>query len=84
MVSHCANPKCGARFRYLNGGKLFHFDVRNLQAGKDRAAAGVRKQPGGVEHFWLCADCARKMTLHVVNGAVVTAPLHPASRRAIA
>jgi hypothetical protein len=83
MVSHCANPDCGARFRYLNGGKLFHIDVRHLRA-KGGPGASARKQPGTVEHFWLCAECTKAVTIKVVNGKVVTVPVRLAGRSAAA
>jgi hypothetical protein len=51
MLSKCANPDCTKTLRYLREGKVFKID----SAGK--------KAPRKVEHFWLCGDCSRTMTL---------------------
>jgi hypothetical protein len=51
MLSKCANPDCTKTLRYLREGKVFKID----SAGK--------KTPRKVEHFWLCGDCSRTMTL---------------------
>lgn len=59
MVAKCANPHCSARFRYLSQGKLFRLEVNY----------------GKYDYFWLCADCAPKMSLKVEWGkGVVTVP----------
>ena len=55
MVAKCANPSCGARFRYLNEGKLFQVERRG--------AKGVSPTGHNVEHYWLCAGCAQRFTL---------------------
>jgi len=49
MLSKCANPRCGAEFRSQSGGELLPVR-RELTAGD-------------VEWHWLCATCARTMTL---------------------
>jgi len=57
MVAKCANPSCGTPFRYLSDGRLFRFET------------AVGKQ----EYFWLCADCAPKMSLKAEWGKGVVA-----------
>jgi len=63
MVSKCANPDCSASFRYLRQGKLFRVDtLTRLQ--RHGAMHGEPGKPiRRLEFFWLCEDCARKMTL---------------------
>lgn len=65
MVSKCANPDCLASFRYFNQGKLFRIET---STGRERRRAmGQDGEPGKpirrLEFFWLCQDCATKMTL---------------------
>lgn len=59
MVSNCANPACAVPLRYLRDGRLFQFEVRPQ---KD-AGASRSRVPRSVTHFWLCGDCASKLTL---------------------
>jgi hypothetical protein len=74
VLAKCANPTCSAPFRRLTEGKLFQVETRypsteGLGARKHRASQRV-------EHFWLCSDCARLVTLafHEDRG-LVTVPL---------
>jgi hypothetical protein len=65
MVSKCANPDCSAPFRYFHTGKLFRVDTavgldRRRTLGQD---AREDKPLRRLEFFWLCQDCAEKMTL---------------------
>ena len=67
MLSKCINPACDARFLYLRQGRLFKLEIRG-PAGP----AGAHT----VEHFWLCDNCARTMTV-VLDRGVVSARLLP-------
>jgi hypothetical protein len=65
MVSKCANPECSAPFRYFHTGKLFRAETsvrldRRRTLGQD---AREDKPLRRLEFFWLCADCAEKMTV---------------------
>ncbi len=78
MVSKCANPQCSAEFYRLSDGKVFsiHSNPR-LQASKKPAAR--------VEHFWLCSNCAAKMTVALDrNREVVVLPKKAQTRSAVA
>jgi len=58
MVAKCINPYCNRPFRYLDHGKLFVTEYPpTLAAGP----LHVRKR----EHFWLCEDCSRSMTVAI-------------------
>jgi hypothetical protein len=52
MVAKCANPDCGAPFLYLRQGRLF---------AVPRPRASVRATR--FEYFWLCGNCAGRMTI---------------------
>jgi len=65
MLSKCANPDCSASFRYFHTGKLFRAETsvrldRRRTLGQD---ARENKPLRRLEFFWLCADCAEKMTV---------------------
>jgi hypothetical protein len=58
MVSHCANPDCRRELRYLRDGKIYQFVL--FQTGSKR-----------LEHFWLCGECFKNMTLISVDQSEV-------------
>lgn len=74
MVTKCANPSCGASFRYLRGGKLFLVDLPHRSSplqGDGRRA----------EYFWLCARCCSELTVIVDNsGQPAVAKAHASGR----
>jgi hypothetical protein len=57
VLAKCANPACGAHFRYLHEGRIFNFPF------SENGTPGVAR----VEHFWLCGRCAASLTV-VMNG----------------
>ncbi len=59
MVEKCVNPFCNQPFRYLGRGKLFALEFPRRLA-EFRHHIGERR-----EHFWLCEECARTMTIAV-------------------
>jgi len=59
MVDKCVNPFCNRPFRYLGRGKLFVVEFPQRLAERRHHVAGRR------EHFWLCDECARTMTVAV-------------------
>ena len=61
MVSKCANPACAASFRYFHNGQLFRLET--LAASDPIDDNGMKKSVRRLEFYWLCDDCARKMTL---------------------
>ena len=74
MLSKCANALCNTSFRRLSDGKLF------LLQGDTRTGEtfnpGKGKPPRRLEYFWLCADCARLVTLTFTSTTgVTTVPL---------
>ena len=66
MIAKCANPACGAPFRYLREGRIFQVD---LDASGHRVVGPFLVSDSGgphrLEHFWLCGACAQRMTLAV-------------------
>lgn len=66
MVSKCANPGCSAPFLYLRQGKLFRIEMATAEGDSCPifgADPTVRRQVRRLEFFWLCDDCAPRMTL---------------------
>lgn len=75
MLSKCANPVCSEPFRYLRHGKLFRLETgmerRNGPSfGEDPT---VKKPVRRTEYFWLCDECAARMTLVFTKGMGITA-----------
>lgn len=72
MLTTCANPNCREAFRYLRDGKLFRLQTE---------VKGSSSEISNPEYFWLCARCAKTMSLRldedrqvVVVDAAVTHP----------
>jgi hypothetical protein len=59
MISKCANPQCAKTLMRLDGGRFFGFHTKDPHI--------KHKQ---IENFWLCANCAKSFTLHMVEGEV--------------
>jgi hypothetical protein len=74
VLSKCANPVCSAPFRYLHEGKLFRMEMES--GGHNATGLGadpeLRKPGRRVEFFWLCDQCASRMTLSIAGGTRVT------------
>ncbi len=80
MISKCANPECGARFRYLRSGKLFHFEVTTSDS-KPGDTKTPKKLVRKLEHFWLCGECSTAFTLrHERSQGVVVVPIRKQHR----
>ncbi|PWT75177.1 MAG: hypothetical protein C5B46_02975 [Proteobacteria bacterium] len=58
MLANCVNPFCSRPFRYLEQGKLFVTEYPPTVASR------FNLRPTR-EHFWLCEECARMMTIAV-------------------
>ena len=59
MVSQCANPDCRRELRYLRDGKIYAFAMSTGNGSKS------------LEHFWLCGECSKSMTLTCLNQSEV-------------
>lgn len=75
MLSKCANPPCTASFRYFHQGRLFRMEVEAPEPDEavlTHAGKAMRR----AEFFWLCDQCATRMTLeHSSDGSVVVKPV---------
>lgn len=60
MFSACANTACRAEFDYRQGA-IFRFRKQPLEDGQLASTHTV-------EHFWLCANCARIYRLEYEQG----------------
>jgi len=73
MLSKCANPECSTPFLYMHGGRLFRWDHTSASKNTELAAPpDFKKRSNKVEFFWLCNDCASKMTLIYREGVGVS------------
>jgi hypothetical protein len=58
VLRKCANPVCGAQFRYLHRGKLIEVETEY----SDSLPADGHREPGNgrshIERWWLCDECA--------------------------
>jgi hypothetical protein len=59
MVSQFANPDCRRELRYLRDGKIYAFAM----------STGDGSKP--LEHFWLCGECCKSMTLTCLSHSEV-------------
>src|SRR5260370_42563392 len=59
MVSQCAKPDCRRELRYLRDGKIYIFAMSTGNGSKS------------LEHFSLCGECSKKMTLTCLSPSEV-------------
>jgi len=76
MLSKCLNSRCSATFQYFGQGQLFRFDFADAGRKRPRKSKGVtdasihsRAHP--IEHFWLCENCAKTMTVELSDAGEV-------------
>lgn len=73
MVSKCANPDCATAFRYFHTGRLYRVETPVRSGGPEPGYEnGVRKPGPHLEFYWLCDDCASRMTLAFEKGVGVS------------
>jgi hypothetical protein len=83
MVSKCANPGCSAPFLYMRQGKVFCIETVDTHCDRVQASASAWIQSDRhLEFFWLCDDCAPRMTVTVKPGLGVV--VQPTDRAAVA
>ena len=66
MLTKCANPGCSSHFLYMNEGKVFRFETRCASNGNPQF--DEKKTARRIEFFWLCSNCAGRMTLVYRDG----------------
>jgi hypothetical protein len=80
VLDKCANPDCPNAFRQLSRGKLFLVESEPESALNSRP--WNRRASRRVEHYWLCDDCARVMTLsYDKTTGMTTVPLPNVMRK---
>ena len=81
MVSKCANPECTTPFLYFHRGKLFRVETEGRQERRRDmgAESGAGKPLRRIEFYWLCQDCAEKMTLVFDRTTGISVRPRPAS-----
>ena len=80
MVSKCANPECSTPFRYLSQGRLFSLPIERLSP----ALSIATHTPRQTEYFWLCDQCAAKLTLAWRQGRLLLLPLAASKGNSVA
>jgi hypothetical protein len=65
VLQKCANPACGAPFRYLHQGRLFEVEMQFAPDPLGGSQARLSNGKGRVERCWLCEGCARQGTLRL-------------------
>jgi hypothetical protein len=88
MLSKCLNPQCTARFRYLWEGRLFRVDLSEVRRRKSAPTgrtplACINRHLRPVEHFWLCASCAARMTVEASESQVRLVALAEGARKPV-
>ena len=75
MLAKCANPICGAHFRYLSQGRVFNVPLYGTESanGTDTIPKW-RAYPQRVEHYWMCTTCLMTLTLVMRKGIVEVRP----------
>jgi hypothetical protein len=65
MLSKCANPECSALFLYFHRGRLFRLETEGREDRRHHLGdeTGVSKPLRRIEFYWLCEDCAEKVTI---------------------
>jgi len=88
MVSKCANPECNVPLQYLRDGKVFRIEVQELSPeGSEPFITMAPKKPmKRVEHFWLCGECSKTMSVSFdgQQHVMITPKERPLYRRAAA
>jgi hypothetical protein len=62
MLSKCANPNCAAPFLYFHSGKLFRVE-RRRPVPLVEPSMSESKPVRSIEYYWLCENCAGRLTL---------------------
>ncbi len=78
MLSKCANPACLAPFLYLHEGKIFNIEVDVAGLGGPDLTMSANGRARRLEHYWLCGNCARSMTVIYEHGSVFARLARPA------
>lgn len=63
MVSKCANPTCSVPFLYFHRGRLFRVETEGRHDRRRDMSGQAGKPLRRIEFYWLCGECANKMTL---------------------
>ena len=67
MLSQCANSNCCRPVTSLSEGRLYQFEIVSISisANDDNAVNPDETPQRETAHFWLCASCAKTMTLEL-------------------
>lgn len=68
VLHKCANPVCGAQFRYLYQGRLFEVETQYFESESGNGRGKPRNGKGHIERYWLCDQCAVHIALRFDRG----------------
>ena len=75
MLAKCANPICGAHFRYLSQGRVFNVPLYGTESmSRTDETPKWCAYPQRVEHYWMCSECIMSLTLVMRKGKVTVQP----------
>lgn len=66
MLHKCANPDCSTPFLCMTQGKLFVVETqvpRRMRSGANTHRQKPKRIVRQMEHYWLCDECSRYLTL---------------------
>lgn len=67
MLAHCINPDCRVSLESFGEGRLFQFEVVSISIPvRDDSSLPFDEKPRRqTSHFWLCGNCATRLSLTV-------------------
>jgi len=74
MLTQCANPLCSKPLHYLRDGKVYRVEIKeeSVHADAPFLISSASKKPQRLQHYWLCGDCTKNMTLRFDDHGHIT------------
>jgi len=83
MLHKCVNPACSVPFLRMTEGKLFVVQMPSQRVSNARGLNQRKSALRKVEHYWMCDNCARELTIFFdADRGMVTVPL-PRTRKPV-
>jgi hypothetical protein len=77
MLDKCSNPGCLRTFHYFGEGRVYFKSCDCAHVPRGREMSLWPDCPKPLEYFWLCGNCAHKLTLVFdPAGRAVVRPRH--------
>ena len=74
MLSQCANPLCSKPLHYLRDGKVYRVEIKEepVLGNTPFLISSASKTPKRLQHYWLCGECTKSMTLRFDDHGHIT------------